>query len=84
MSVEQNAEFAELAQAIQKNSGLTTATGVVLLIAGFAAVVSPFVAGLSITIMVGATLAVGGVGQCLVAFKAGAFGRGAPRHRHGP
>ena len=77
MSVERNAEFAELAQAIHKNSGLTTATGVVLLIAGFAAVVSPFVAGLSITIMVGVTLAVGGVGQCLVAFKAGAFGRGA-------
>ena len=65
----------ELVSAIQKNSGLTTATGVVLLIAGFMAIVSPLVAGLSITIMVGAMLFVSGMGQCIVAFRAGAFGR---------
>jgi len=75
MTENQSPAFAELAEAIRQNSGITTATGVVLLIAGFMAVVSPFVAGLSITIMVGAMLAVSGIGQCIVAFKAGAFGR---------
>jgi uncharacterized membrane protein HdeD (DUF308 family) len=76
MAENQTPAFAELAAAIRENSGITTATGIILLIAGFMAVVSPFVAGLSITIMVGAMLAIGGAGQCVVAFKAGAFGRG--------
>jgi uncharacterized membrane protein HdeD (DUF308 family) len=67
---------ADLVEAIRRNSKLTTFTGIVLLIAGFMAIVSPLVAGLSITIMVGALLAVSGIGQCVVAFKAGAFGRG--------
>ena len=66
---------ADLIAAIQKNSKLTTLSGIVLLIAGFLAVTSPLYAGLSITIMVGAMLAVSGIGQCIVAFKAGAFGR---------
>jgi uncharacterized membrane protein HdeD (DUF308 family) len=39
------------------------------------ALLSPLVAGLSITVMVGVLLVIGGVGQCLLAFKAGAFGR---------
>ena len=66
---------AELVDAIRRNSGLTVASGVVLLIAGLLAILSPFVAGLSITIMVGAMLAVSGISQCFLAFRAGAFGR---------
>ena len=76
MTNEQVPAKGELIEALQKNSGLTTVSGVILLVAGFMAIVSPFIAGLSITIMVGAMLAVGGVGQCIVAFKAGALGRG--------
>lgn len=71
----EQAMAADLVAAIRKNSKLTTFSGIVLLIAGFLAVTSPLYAGLSITIMVGAMLAVSGIGQCLVAFKAGAFGR---------
>ncbi len=76
MTNEQVPAVPDLTEAIRRNSGLTTLTGVILLIAGFVAVGSPFVAGLSVTIMVGAMLAVSGLGQCIVAFKAGAFGRG--------
>ena len=66
---------AELIDAIRSNAGLTIAAGVVLLIAGLLAILSPFVAGLSITIMVGALMAVSGISQCFLAFRAGAFGR---------
>lgn len=66
---------AELIDAIRRNSGLTVASGVILLIAGILAILSPFVAGLSITIMVGVLLAVAGISQCFLAFRAGAFGR---------
>ena len=65
----------ELIDAIRRNSGLTVASGVVLLLAGLLAILSPFVAGLSITIMVGAMLALSGISQCFLAFRAGAFGR---------
>ena len=66
---------AELIDAIRQNAGLTVAAGVVLLIAGLLAILSPFVAGLSITIMVGALMALSGISQCFLAFRAGAFGR---------
>ena len=65
-----------LIDGIRKNAGLTVVSGIILIIAGMLAVMSPLVAGLSITIMVGAMLAVGGIGQCFLAFKAGAFGKG--------
>jgi uncharacterized membrane protein HdeD (DUF308 family) len=67
---------AGLVDGIRKNAGLTVVSGIILLIAGLLAIMSPFVAGMSITIMVGVMLAVGGIGQCFLAFKAGAFGRG--------
>ncbi len=66
---------AGLIDAIRKNAGLTVASGVVLIVAGLLAILSPLVAGLSITIMVGAMLAVSGISQCFLAFRAGAFGR---------
>jgi uncharacterized membrane protein HdeD (DUF308 family) len=65
-----------LLDGIKENASLAVTIGIVLIIAGMLALVSPLVAGLSITIMVGATLAIGGIGQCFFAFKAGAFGRG--------
>ncbi len=65
-----------LVDGIKKNAGLTIVSGVILLIAGMLAILSPFVAGISITVMVGAMLAVSGIGQCFLAFKTGAFGRG--------
>lgn len=70
------AELNELTDAIRRNAGLAIAIGVIMLIAGFAALAAPAVAGISITIMVGLTLALSGISQCFLAFKAGAFGRG--------
>jgi len=64
-----------LVDAIRRNAGLTVASGAILVIAGLLAILSPFVAGVSITIMVGAMLALSGISQCFLAFRAGAFGR---------
>lgn len=65
-----------LVDAIKKNATLTVVTGVVMLICGVLAIASPLAAGLYVTIFVGAMLAVGGIAQCFLAFKAGAFGKG--------
>jgi uncharacterized membrane protein HdeD (DUF308 family) len=76
MSETPDAPRAKLIDAVRQNAGLTVAAGVILVIAGILAILSPFVAGLSITIMVGVLLAISGIGQCFLAFRAGAFGRG--------
>ena len=76
MTEQNESPDAGLVDGIKKNAGLTVVSGVILLIAGTLAILSPFVAGVSITILVGAMLAVSGIGQCFLAFKTGAFGRG--------
>ena len=65
-----------LIEGIKENAKLAVISGVVLILAGTFAVLSPLVVGLSITIMVGVSLLIGGVGQCFLALKAGALGRG--------
>ncbi len=47
-----------------------------MLVVGIIAVGSPLASGLAVTLTVGILLIVGGIGQCLLAFRAGAFGRG--------
>ncbi|RLA27001.1 MAG: hypothetical protein DRR11_18970 [Gammaproteobacteria bacterium] len=64
-----------LIDGIKENAKLAVISGVILIVAGTFAVMSPLVAGLSITILVGVSLVFGGVGQCFLALKAGAFGR---------
>jgi len=54
---------------IKKNSGLTIAVGVIVFITGLLAMGSPFVAGLSILIVVGAMLIISGIFQLVFAFK---------------
>ncbi len=76
MSEQVETRDAGLKDGIKKNAGLTVVSGIILLIAGTLAILSPFVAGVSITMLVGAMLAVSGIGQCFLAFKTGAFGRG--------
>jgi len=65
-----------LIDALRENSGWAIAIGILLLIAGVLAIGSPFITGLAVTVSVGALLIVSGLGQCLLAFQAGAFGRG--------
>jgi uncharacterized membrane protein HdeD (DUF308 family) len=63
-------------QAAKKNSGLLIALGVIEIIAGFLAVGSPLIAGLTITVFVGVMLAISGAARLLGAFKADSFGAG--------
>jgi uncharacterized membrane protein HdeD (DUF308 family) len=64
-----------LLDGIKENASLAVTSGVILIIAGTMALTSPLVAGSSSTIMVGVLLVIGGIGQCILDFKAGAFGR---------
>jgi len=64
-----------LLAAIRDNASTAVLVGAVLVFAGLLALFAPLVAGLSITIMVGVMLVIGGIGQCLLAFRGGAFGR---------
>jgi uncharacterized membrane protein HdeD (DUF308 family) len=65
-----------LLDGIKSNARLAVIVGILMLICGFLAVGSPLVAGLSVTVVVGVMLIVGGLSECFLAFKAGAFGRG--------
>jgi uncharacterized membrane protein HdeD (DUF308 family) len=64
-----------LLDGIKENASLAVTSGVILIIVGTMALTSPLVAGSSSTIMVGVLLVIGGIGQCILDFKAGAFGR---------
>ena len=65
-----------LLDGIKKNARLAVIVGILMLLCGILAIGSPLVAGASVTIFVGAMLIVGGIAQCFLAFKAGAFGEG--------
>ncbi len=61
---------------IKDNAKLAVTIGIILIIVGLLAIASPLAAGMSITIVVGTLLIIGGIGECFLAFQAGAFGRG--------
>jgi uncharacterized membrane protein HdeD (DUF308 family) len=65
-----------LLDGIKSNARLAVITGIIMLVCGILSIVSPFIAGLSVTVVVGALLLVSGVSQCFLAFQAGAFGKG--------
>jgi uncharacterized membrane protein HdeD (DUF308 family) len=73
---EQEVIASGLLDGIKKNARLAVIIGIIMLICGFLAIGSPLAAGLSVTILVGAMLIVGGISQCILAFQAGAFGKG--------
>jgi uncharacterized membrane protein HdeD (DUF308 family) len=57
--------------AIKQSAGLTIGVGALVLLMGLLAMGAPLVAGLSLAIMVGSMLIIGGIGQLIIAFKAG-------------
>jgi len=59
--------------AIKRHAGLGMAIGIAIAIAGVLSVLSPFIAGLSVTIAVGVMLIVAGVSRLFLAFKMGSF-----------
>ena len=56
---------------VKKNTGMTIAMGVLVMLMGIFAIASPFIAGVSITMVVGIFLIIGGIAQIIFAFKAG-------------
>jgi uncharacterized membrane protein HdeD (DUF308 family) len=66
----------DMLSTLTKHAGLGMALGIGITIAGVLAVISPFVAGLSVTIAVGVLMLVSGVSRLFLAFKMGSFGRG--------
>ncbi|MDH3625923.1 MAG: HdeD family acid-resistance protein [Myxococcales bacterium] len=66
----------DMLSTIKRHAGLGMALGIGIAIAGVLAVISPLVAGLSVTIAVGALLIVSGISRLFLAFKMGSFGRG--------
>ncbi len=66
----------DLLGTIKRHSGLAMGLGIAIVIAGAMAIISPFIAGLSVTIAVGAMLIVAGVSRLFLAFKMGSLGRG--------
>ena len=75
MSESTQNERTEILGEVRKNSGLTMAMGVLLLLMGILAIGSPFVAGMSVVLTVGILLVIGGVGQLVFSLiaRAGIF-----------
>ena len=63
-------------ETIKKDAKTSKWVGVLLLIAGFLALVAPLGAGLSLTVMIGVLLLMSGAAQLVLVFKAGSFGEG--------
>jgi len=61
----------------QKNAGWLVALGVLTVIAGILALASPLLSGLTVVVLIGVALAIGGVARTIAAFSAGSFGQGA-------
>ena len=66
----------ELLTALRTHAGVGMAVGIVLIILGFLSVAAPFVAGLSVAVMVGLLIAMSGFSRLFLAFKMGSFGVG--------
>lgn len=71
MSVENQAIQTQFLEEIKKNAGLTIWIGVFLLLLGIFAMASPFAAGISVAMIVGILLIIGGLGQLVFAYKTG-------------
>jgi uncharacterized membrane protein HdeD (DUF308 family) len=66
----------EMLSTIKRHSGVGMAVGIFVMLAGVLALISPFVAGLSVAIAVGVLLVASGVSRLFLAFKMGSFGVG--------
>lgn len=65
-----------LTETIKKDAKTSKWVGILLVIAGFLALIAPLGAGLSLTMMIGALLLISGGAQLVLVFKAGSFGEG--------
>jgi uncharacterized membrane protein HdeD (DUF308 family) len=68
----------KLLGAIKGHAGAAVGVGIALILTGVFAICAPFVAGVSVMLVIGAMLVVGGIALCLLALRVGAFGLGTP------
>ena len=66
----------EMLGTLRRHAGVGIAVGVLVVVAGILALLSPLVAGLSIAIAVGVLIIASGVSRLFLAFKMGSFGHG--------
>ena len=66
----------EVLGTIKRHAGFGMAAGIAIAIAGVLALLSPFIAGLSVAIAVGVLLIASGVSRLFLAFRLGSFGVG--------
>ncbi len=66
----------EVLGVIKRHAGVGIAVGIIAIIAGVLALLSPLVAGLSIAIAIGVLIIASGVSRLFLAFKMGSFGHG--------
>jgi len=66
----------EMLGTIKRHAGVGMAVGILVVVAGILALLSPLVAGLSIAIAVGVLIIASGVSRLFLAFKMGSFGHG--------
>ena len=68
----------KLIGAIKARAGTAVGVGIALIVAGVFSICAPFAAGLSVMLMIGGLLLLGGVALLLLALKVGAFSHGLP------
>lgn len=66
----------EMLSTIKTHAGVGTVVGILLVVAGILALLSPLVAGLSIAVAVGVLIVASGISRLFLAFKMGSFGHG--------
>jgi uncharacterized membrane protein HdeD (DUF308 family) len=66
----------EMLGTIKRHAGVGMAVGILVVVTGILALLSPLVAGLSIAIAVGVLIVASGVSRLFLAFKMGSFGHG--------
>lgn len=66
----------EMLGTIKRHAGVGIAVGVLVVVAGILALLSPLVAGISVAIAVGVLIVASGVSRLFLAFKMGSFGHG--------
>lgn len=66
----------EMLGTIKRHAGVGMAVGVLVVVAGILALLSPLVAGISVAIAVGVLIVASGFSRMFLAFKMGSFGHG--------
>ncbi len=66
----------EMLGTIRRHAGVGTVVGILVVVAGILALLSPLVAGLAIAMTVGVLLIASGISRLVLAFRMGSFGHG--------